>query len=351
MSIGEPIPPSKRALAEAKNLAGEILQNLELSEMRLTSIALKASHLARLLNDFDMNEIFRYEAGGYPSDEDGVPREIWHLGELAGRTYDESENGKVGHFMELRSIAQLEAEVALAGPALAAATDHDISITSTNPNPYMMPQIGNMYERQRIRNDQSLNSACLAKSRALIHKYASERFYELEFSSIADDVFSRARERVDAMIGSTVPAAVQRVTAAYENLQSDNPADWSNAVHSCRRVLEDLADVIFPATDKVRTRNGREIKLGKGNYINRLVAFAEDRSSSETSAKLIGSHLDFLGDRLDAVFKAAHKGTHATVGREEADRYVVYTYLLVGDLLSLREIARSQASTVTQPST
>jgi hypothetical protein len=45
----------------------------------------------------------------------------------------------------------------------------------------------------------------------------------------------------------------------------------------------------------------------------------------------------FLGDRLDAVFKAAQKGSHADiVTREEADRYVVYTYMIVGDLMSLK---------------
>ena len=49
-----------------------------------------------------------------------------------------------------------------------------------------------------------------------------------------------------------------------------------------------------------------------------------------------GSHLRYLGDRLDSVVLAGHKGTHDDiVSREEADRYVVYTYLLVGDILSL----------------
>src|SRR5437899_6945509 len=118
------------------------------------------------------------------------------------------------------------------------------------------------------------------KSRAFIHDYVSRKHYELEFSGIADDVFSRTRERVDAMIGATVPAAVQKLTAAYENLQSENPEDWSNAVHSCRRVLEDLADAVFPPTEKVRKQGGKEIQLGKSNYINRLIAFVEEKSGS-----------------------------------------------------------------------
>ena len=50
----------------------------------------------------------------------------------------------------------------------------------------------------------------------------------------------------------------------------------------------------------------------------------------------MGSQLGFLGDRLDALVDAANKGTHSTIiTKEEADRYVVYTYLAVGDILSL----------------
>jgi hypothetical protein len=335
----KPIPPSRKALAEARDLSAEILKNLELSETSLTNIALKASRLAGLLNDFDMQRLFKFEAGGYPSETDRVEPDVWELGVIAGRVYDrrDEKTGKVVDFMELRSIAQFESEVALAGPALAAAVDPDVSLSSANPMQTVSPGIGNMFERQGIRNNQSLNSARLAKCRAFIHDYVSRKHYELEFSGIADDVFSRTRERVDAMIGSTVPTAVRRLTAVYENLASENPEDWSNAVHSCRRVLEDLADALFPPSDEVRTRDGKQIKLGKENYINRLVAFVEDRSGSQRFSELVGSHLDFLGDRLDAVIKAAQKGSHATVEREEADRYVVYTYLLIGDLLSLHK--------------
>ena len=82
--------------------------------------------------------------------------------------------------------------------------------------------------------------------------------------------------------------------------------------------------------------NRREIKLDKDHYINRLMCFTQDNSSSSRFEEIVGSHLRFLGDRLDAIFKAAQKGSHASVGREEANRYVVYTYMLVGDILSLK---------------
>jgi len=80
----------------------------------------------------------------------------------------------------------------------------------------------------------------------------------------------------------------------------------------------------------------REIKLGPDQYINRLICFVQDNSKSERFEEIVGSHLRFLGDRLDAIFRAAQKGSHSSVSREEANRYVVYTYMVVGDILSLK---------------
>jgi hypothetical protein len=128
----------------------------------------------------------------------------------------------------------------------------------------------------------------------------------------------------------------------YENLRSENSEDWSNAVHSCRRILQDLADAVFPPTDEVRVVKAqgkdREIKLGKEHYVNRILAYVQDSASSGRLQDIVGSHIEFLRDRLTSIVEAANKGTHDTiVCRVEADRYVVFTYLLVGDILSLRE--------------
>lgn len=163
--------------------------------------------------------------------------------------------------------------------------------------------------------------------------------YELKFSGIASDVFARLRERVDTAVGKSVPDSIRKFTAAYDNLSSENPEDWSNAVHSCRRILVDLADKLYPPRgDKTVNAGGKTkvIQLGSENYVNRLIAFVEERSSSDRFKEIVGSHIAYLGQRVDAVVEATNKGSHENiVSREEADRYVVYAYLLVGDILTL----------------
>ena len=335
------VPASAQTMAEAEALSAEILEDIELSRVKLSVTVLKAVRLARLLNDFDLQKIFEWESGGYPSGQSGVLRDVWKLGQQAGRTffYAEKRGEEKTERMFTASIERLERSVDLGPTSIAAAQDPSVSISSANQHQRVsMPQ-GNARERNSIRRSVQEDSERLSSRRTFIYGYAARKHYELKFSAVADDVFGRVRASVDASIGAIVPDAVRKFSAVYNNLASDNPEDWANAAHSCRRVLQDLADALFPAVSEIRTKvvGGKpiEIKLGPEHYINRLLAYIEDTSSSERYEAIVGSNLSFMGDRLDAMFRAAQKGSHATVTRDEANRCVVYTYLLVGDILTL----------------
>lgn len=223
--------------------------------------------------------------------------------------------------------------------ALVAAKDPDVSVSSANPNQMVWNPIGNKYERDTIRTSAARAQRRLSSRRSFMYSYVVRRHYDLKFSGIAGDIFSRIREKVDVNMGMNIPDAVQKLAAVYENLNSTNPEDWANAVHSFRRIMQQLADALYPQRDDiVKEVNGRSIRirLGAENYINRLVAYIESMADSHRYKDIVGSHLHFIGDRLDSVFKASQKGSHKEiVSREEADRYVVYTYLIVGDILSL----------------
>ena len=42
-----------------------------------------------------------------------------------------------------------------------------------------------------------------------------------------------------------------------------------------------------------------------------------------------------IGMRLDAINDAVCKGTHVEVTKDEASRYIIHTYLLISDIISL----------------
>ena len=155
---------------------------------------------------------------------------------------------------------------------------------------------------------------------------------------------------MDTSIGLTVPDAVKKLTAVYENLRSETLKTGRTLPIAADGSLQDLADAIFPVQIEPRIRNvdgkDKEIGLGTDQYVNRLMAYVEDSSTSDRFNEIVGSHLRYMGERLDALFGAAQKGSHSTVTREEAERCAVYTYLLVGDVLSLRKPSPIPASPV-----
>jgi len=328
------VPPSREALAEALSLSEAILANLDLGGVSLAAICLKTARLARLLNDVDMERIFSLDVSGYPrplSSEDA------RLGRLAGRTVT-NEYGREA--FRVRGVGALEEELELRKVQLGAASDPDYSFSSGSelivPNPP-----SNRDERIAIVQAAAAAREELDARREFVHAYVRRTNSELKFSTIPADIFSRARERVDGSIGKHLPDSVDKLAAIYNNLLSESSEDWSNAVHGCRRLLVALADALFPPTTETWTvlveGKEQETKLGAQEYKNRLLAFVGDHSASASSVHLIGSHIGFLVDRLDAICDVANIGSHeVVVKRADADRYVIYTYLLVADILDLK---------------
>lgn len=190
----------------------------------------------------------------------------------------------------------------------------------------------------------------LAARRAFVYSFVLTKHFELIVSSAAEDIFEEDRKRVDNYLSHLIPDELRRLDSIRANLESDNPEDWANAGHSCRRLLQAIADVLYPPSDQpIKTADGRPVKVGKENYINRLIMFCESKTTSGASFKVMSSDLKYVGERLDAVFAAAQKGTNAQIDLSEAQRFVIHTYLLVGDILDLNaEASPSPLAIVTE---
>ena len=248
--VEDKIPPSKQAHNEALELADEIIRNIELAEISLALITLKTIRLARLTNDFDMIRIMELEMSGYAVNKKGyVPKEQWEVGILAKRQYhDESNHEKI--FPE--SVEQLEDEKNFLKSSIEVTGDADISLSSTNPRHFPKNYTGNASERSELRERFKKVSDRLASRRSMIYKYVLRKYLELHYSNIAEDIFSKIQEKVYEKIGKLVPESVEKFNAVYENLNSENSENWSNAVHSCRRILKDLANNICPPSGDIQ---------------------------------------------------------------------------------------------------
>ena len=327
---------------EALELSEEILRNFELSEIPNQNIILKCFRLARLTNDIDSIEWLKYEANGYEKNEEGfLTTSAWEASKKSGRRYlgddpkSTKQNPKKLEYAFTETIAVLESSLEAAKSRMVVAYDRNVSLSSHSTYNQIAPP-NNSRERNDISNIIIRQTAKIEKVKSRLYQYVSNVNYELKFGEITEDIFSRKRKFVDNTLKDISPESIQKFVSVYENIQSKNDEDWANAVHTCRRIIKEVADVLYPPSkDPVELPGGKKIQIGEEQYINRLIQYISSKSDSGSFKGIVGSHLRFIGERLDSVHNAANKGTHTEVTIEEAERYIIYTYLILGDILSL----------------
>lgn len=131
---------------------------------------------------------------------------------------------------------------------------------------------------------------------------------------------------------------------AFKGISSKSSEEWSQALTSCRRLLEALTDKLYPPNDKVI--NKRTFKANQ--YINRLWQFMSESIESESNRDLAKMHVDYLGSWLEKNYKMTNKGVHAEVNQLEATRVVFHMYLMLSDILEYLD--PSQVSANSKPS-
>jgi len=325
---------------EGLSLVQEIIKNIELQELPLSSVALRCARLARLTNNQAAMNLFTYELAGYPKDDQGfILAEAFQLAKYANRGFKQKDKtGILQEYIFTETVAEIESELTAAQDQMKVAFDKDVAVSSANPYQNVFSPIGNTYERSGLRATITEKSKKINQLRAAYYNYTLGVYWELRLKDITEDIFQKRKLFVDKALSKYLPEAFGKFVSVYENLKSQNKEDWANAVHSCRRILKDVADFLYPADDKIiEVGQGKKIVLSDENYIVRLKEFVKKRQESPAFTKVVGSHLDYIGNRIDAIYKSSTKGSHAVVVQKEAEDYVVYTYMLVGDIMDLYE--------------
>ena len=170
----------------------------------------------------------------------------------------------------------------------------------------------------------------------LINKY--------KYSDTSIGCFDLLKNAVDDKLLDLDPELAEQLMLAFKGISSANKEEWSQALTSCRRLLEALADKLYPPNDNVI--NKRTFKANQ--YINRLWQFMSESIVSESNRDLAKMHVDYLGSWLEKNYKMTNKGVHAEVSQLEATRVVFHMYLMLSDILDYLD--SSQISNNSKPS-
>ena len=324
---------SKR-IDEARKISEELLNALENSASKIDAILMKAKRLARLMRDSDAQIWLDLETKGYP--------EEFSFSEIGDCLKYASSGGRVDlktskyYPQSLPTIeANAESDEALLNSLRAArpSTTKVKDFVEKNATESLMATQLKLQQQQK--KNYAGSKSLYSSMKAAIHNYATDTYLAVELGDVAEEIFEGARNLVDSFIRSHCPKAAEKVIAINERMSDRNPESLSAALTSCRRLLMDVADSIFPAQEEDWTdRKGRSRKVGVEQYKNRILAFLSDLSESEGSYALLESELEHLAARLDIIYEKSCKGVHVDVTLDEAKLSVIHTYLFLGEVAS-----------------
>ncbi|REC97506.1 hypothetical protein DEU35_1997 [Microbacterium sp. AG157] len=178
----------------------------------------------------------------------------------------------------------------------------------------------------------------LGRVRTALHEFLVTTEMDLDNGETRAGVFVRAQEYVDSSLSKYAPSALAEFVAAQDRLHDGSPQELSQSLTSCRRMIKELADHLYPATDAIITGvDGVDRKMSDDHYKNRLLQYVRDTLGKHGQSDAMQKTLDSLGGRLKSLDALASKGVHDTVTTAEAEMCVVWTYMLAADLLRLED--------------
>jgi hypothetical protein len=185
---------------------------------------------------------------------------------------------------------------------------------------------------------QELDLEIIDRSTHRVFAYLCMVERDLSYVGVNADIFERHRRRVESFLSRVSPQVLEQFTAAYRRAREDDAESKTHALTTCRRILESVADVVYPArAEPVVDSSGKTRDVGPEKYVNRLWMFVAESTTGSTQSKLLLAMLQDFGSRIDTVYSMTSKGVHANVTQAEVDTCVMQTYLLADEILRIFE--------------
>ena len=149
-------------------------------------------------------------------------------------------------------------------------------------------------------------------------------------------IFDETREFVDVKLEEICPDALEKLKFCYNDLLSDLHSHRNARIaYDCREILKDFTDAIF----KDEYLQNNEIKPSRNQTKNKLrYTLRAIKVESETTRKMLETQIEYLSNYFDNLDSFIQKNMHPDrfeVTKEDAKRCVIYTYLVIADILKL----------------
>ncbi len=330
--------------AHITELACALLDDVELSRLPAEQLLLKASRLARLVEDADVGAWLRYELDGYP-------------GTMEARSYAlrfgrvESADAAEGYWLPLAGLSGLIASMQTQIQQLKV-PNIQFAPSSANPDEFVTGFAGltvstatapaqAVLERLQLLTTAVSNLAAI-RSRVLnaVHEFATRVYYQRAFAGLAETIFDRHKALVDGVVAVTATEVVKKLPAIYDRLAAGDPEAVSQALNSVRRMIKAFADAVYPPGEGTRELEGQQYEIGSDKVLNRIKLYLNARCNSRSRCERLNRTLRDLYDRASA-------GAHSDVTADEARALFLHTYLTIGEVITAGTDSGSSSATAT----
>lgn len=211
--------------------------------------------------------------------------------------------------------------------------------------PDNLTQIDTYFYAERIENERIAFLPLLKNAKDIINRikqsiyeYLLQVESELEQGKTESSFFEQVQVRINAALNKHSPEAAKRFIASQERVSAGGSEDISHALTSCRRMMESLADSLYPANNAViKGGDGVERTMSEGAYKNRILQFVAESVGKHKDGKVLKAAVTEIASKLDALVSLSSKGVHDDATLAEAHTCVIQTYLLAGSLLAIAD--------------
>jgi hypothetical protein len=298
--------------AHALELAATLLEEIELSSTSVSQQVKKAARLARIVGDTDATSWLRYEINGVPNDEYGR-RHMTRTQRWIDREKDQGWWGPIAD-----AEATINARERQLAASQVASFSGDMSLPASNAHRATLAALASIIENQaRIVN----------RVAGLLHDFVAGTYYELTFSAEQRSLFDRARGEIDALLGPVSGNSLEQVDSIYRRLSEGDREAVSQAMTTCRRLIDEFADAVYPPQREAIERDGQTIDVGPNRTKNRINEYFAEKVSSASRRQRVRRSLADVYERVSAA-------VHDEVTVDEARFLFLTTYTLLGEILT-----------------
>ena len=301
----------------AKELSNVILSDLEINQLPISQILMKAKRLARMLHDSDAQKWLDYEIMGYP-----VVFDPSDLGSC--KKYYTSERPVIRdektHRPHSIGLPHLESYIN---------STKIESVTKIGANESQKMQILNKHHE--LVND-------FERLKTTIHNYITEVNISLSVGDFAEDIFEDTRLAADRFIRENCPRAGEQLLAINERMKYYDPESFSQALHAVQKILVIVADTVLPVGEKIYLdKKGHERSVESHQYLNRIFSYIEQNSRNDPVLFMIESEMAYIFAKSDHSPEKT-KGLHERISKEDVELAIIHMYLIIAEIAKIKKV-------------